>query len=147
MFTVECARGFNHAIKSYDVLEIPYKKWLLILELGESIGWQPTGTVFSERLDRLRGQLPLDKQDYEPRDWYWSKIFMEDDALALAEVLEAYLKHGNIESNKNFIKKISKLLFGDKSKIFTVHSELDEKYIKTFIEFLLRGEFQFAFDD
>ena len=107
------------------------------------------GTLYGRLPDGTegRGQLPEDREDYAPHDWYWFKIFLGEDALALSLALRRALED-NVDSFFPTKEACAQLItprgWGTPA---SRTSQMSRHTVETFVAFLSGGEFHFAYDD
>jgi hypothetical protein len=107
------------------------------------------GTLYDRLPDGTegRGRLPEDRQDYSPHDWYWVKVFLAEDADALAVALRRSLE-SNVEEFTPTQEAYAKLLNVPRwNNPASKTTQMSRKTVEEFVGFLPHGEFHFAYDD
>jgi hypothetical protein len=123
--------------------------WDRLLKIGEENGWQPMGTLPENPNSEHWGNMGEDKHNYTPIDYLRVKIFLAEDASALADALERFLN--KLSSGEAVLNATDKpLLLKDgmtKEGFFAANRDLSPQLFEEFIAFLRKGKFGFAWDD
>ena len=107
------------------------------------------GTLYGRLPDGTegRGHLPEDRQDYAPHDWYWVKVFLAEDALALSRALSRALET-SIEDFSPTEEAYAQLITTPRwNKHSSKTTQMTRQTVETFVAFLSGGEFDFSYDD
>jgi hypothetical protein len=116
--------------------------------LGLAHGWKPMGTLYRQKPGSdERGKLPEDAEDYGPHDWAFPKVFLGEDAKALALALGCALPT-NVKAFTPTAEMMKAVIRSSRANDHTVRNKwMDRLLVKKFIHFLTGGEFEFAYDD
>lgn len=121
--------------------------WTNVLELGNKMGWKPSGSVLAKTIDTPNPIF----NDYKPSDWgdEQLKVFMEDDASALAEALEKSIILMDESQLKDHGREgpiiITPAMNPDEYN--QVNQGFSKFFLLDFIKFLRKGRFFFVWDD
>jgi hypothetical protein len=121
--------------------------WKKVLELGEKMGWKPSGSVLEKTLDSINPIV----SDYKPSSWGDDdyKIFTALDASNLADSLERLLTLMEDLSIKEVNRKEPFLITSTMTQAQhkNINRDINKEFLKDFILFLRKGKFKFVWDD
>jgi hypothetical protein len=118
-----------------------------LLDLGKKFGWKPKGTVFGDFHSKLEISSP--REDYRLSEWLYSKKFLTEDRLALADALQRFIDSSERDSadlkqrEPKFVSESMTSL--EDGKRF--NGDLSISFLEDFIKFLQTKDFIFAYDD
>jgi hypothetical protein len=124
--------------------------WKHTLDLGFRYGWKPMGTVPAESSCRQWEKLGRFENNYQPEEWGYCKQFQVEDAASLADALQLYLrsvKAGDVDMERPTLPTLLSSSVTRMEEFDLANRNLSVEFLESFIKFLRRGPFTFAWDD
>jgi len=116
-----------------DRFSCPLPVWELLREVGESFGWQPTGTTYIA--PPKRNVDTSVRHNYQPGDSLDHKCVEAEDAVAWARALEV------AKSSPHFVAMMQAR---STTRSIDIAGELPPSLLDEFIEFAYGGTFTFT---
>ena len=122
--------------------------WEQMLDFGRMHGWEPSGTLPSDRARKRWDELGKFDDSYKPSDWYYLKQVTGNDAAALADALERAILAGETAASERASVRPTLIVEGmTQAEFFAANRGLSEPFLRDFVAFLRKGPFNFAWDD
>jgi hypothetical protein len=147
-FQIDMLRG-SYGDPNFEEFNLDIWTWRRLIQIAKANGWDSKGTKpHPESQASVPDYMKHFQPDYEPREWALMKVFDGADALELAKALMvgfARLQTGEITLSED--GRLVLLVEGmNKSEFEWVNGSI-KKVIPSFVDFLQRGDFDFAWDD
>lgn len=148
MLIVEMVRG-KPGQPQFTTFDLQVKTWRQLLEVAETFGWTPEGTVMHERSARTNPDyIARFQPTYQVEPWGYCKRVTDTDAASLSSALVSAYKAINGGDFAPLQRQNQVLISEDmtESEFKRLNLSANDS-LRDFAEFTSKGGFIFAWDD